>query len=95
MIQMFVITILKAKEELTNFMYLYKAGIRALIKGLFSTSYYGSYGPFSTLKNGFCSIPFEKISVLNLYFKHRYIIIKYRSRSIKGKIHQLLLPFST
>ena len=29
------------------------------------------------LKNGFRSISFEKISVLDSYFIHRYIIIKY------------------
>ena len=38
--------------------------------------------PFSTLKNGVCSISFEKISVLNSYFIHRYIIMKYRSSLI-------------
>ena len=40
---------------------------------------YGSYGPFSTLKNAFRSISFEKISVLESFFIHRYMIIKYRS----------------
>ena len=43
-----------------------------------STNYYGSYGPFSTLKNGFHSIPFEKISVLDSFFGHRYLIIKHK-----------------
>ena len=33
---------------------------------------------------------FEKISILDSYLIHRYIIIKYRTSSIKGKIHQLL-----
>ena len=33
---------------------------------------------------------FEKISVLNSYFIHRYIIINYRSSSILDKIRQLL-----
>ena len=43
------------------------------------------------MKNGFRSITFEKISVLDSYFIHKHIIIKYRSSSIKGKIHQLFL----
>ena len=33
-------------------------------------------------KNGFHSISFEKISVLDSYFVHRYIIIKYTSSVI-------------
>ena len=33
-------------------------------------------------KNGFHSISFEKISLLDSYFIHRYIIIKYRSSLI-------------
>ena len=44
--------------------------------------YFWSYGPFSTLKNGFRSITFEKISVLDSYIIHKHIIIKYRSSSI-------------
>ena len=44
-----------------------------------NTNNYGSYGPFSTLKNGFRSMSFEKISVLDSYFIRRYIIIKFRS----------------
>ena len=52
-------------------------------------SYFGRYGPFSTLKNGFRSITFENISVLDSYFIHEHIIIKYRSSLIKGKSHQL------
>ena len=44
--------------------------------------YFGSYGPFSTLKNGFRSITFEKIGVLDSYFIHKHIIIKYRLSSI-------------
>ena len=50
------------------------------------------------LKNGFRSISFEKISVLDSNFIDRYIIIKCRSSTIKGKIHQLFLelwPFFT
>ena len=41
-------------------------------------------------KNCFRAIPFEYIGVLDSYFIHRYIIIKYRSSSIRDKIHQLL-----
>ena len=41
-------------------------------------------------KNGFRAISFEYIGELDSYFIHRYIIIKYRSSSIRGKIHQLL-----
>ena len=46
-------------------------------------------GPFSALKNGFRSISFEKISVFHI-FVCRYMIIKYRSSLIWGKICQLL-----
>ena len=49
-------------------------------------------------RNGFRSISFESIGVLNSYFIHRYIIIKYRSRSMLGKIRRLVLelwPFTT
>ena len=48
--------------------------------------------------NGFRSIYFEKISVLDSNFIHGYIIIKCRPSSIEGKIHQLLWelwPFFT
>ena len=38
-------------------------------------------------KNGFWAISFEYIIVLDSYFIHRYIIIKYRSSSITDKIH--------
>ena len=41
-------------------------------------------------KNGFRAISFEYIDVLDLYFIHRYIIIKYRSSSITDKINRLL-----
>ena len=41
-------------------------------------------------KNGFRAISFEDIGVLDSYFIHRYVIIKYRSSSITGKIHRLL-----
>ena len=53
--------------------------------------YFGSNGPFSTLKNSFRSITFEKISVFDSYFIHKHILIKYRSSSISGKIHQFFL----
>ena len=33
-------------------------------------------------KNGFRAISFEIIDVLDLYFIHRYIIIKYRSKIV-------------
>ena len=39
--------------------------------------------------NGFRAISFEYSYVLDSYFIHRYIIIKYRSSSITGKIHKL------
>ena len=42
------------------------------------------------MKNGFHSISSEKISVLDSYFIQKYIIIKYRSSLIYGKIHQVL-----
>ena len=41
-------------------------------------------------KNVFRAISFEYIGVLDSYFIHRYIIIKYRSSLITGKIHQFL-----
>ena len=41
-------------------------------------------------KNGFRAISFENIGVLDSYFIHRYIIIKYRSSLIMDKIHRLL-----
>ena len=42
------------------------------------------------MKNGFRAKSFEYSDVLDSYFIHRYIIIKYRSSSITDKIHQLL-----
>ena len=42
------------------------------------------------MKNGFYSISFEKISVLDSYFIHRYKIIKYWPSLIQGKIRQSL-----
>ena len=41
-------------------------------------------------KNGFRAISFEYIGVLDSDFIHRYIMIKYRSSSIKDKIHRIL-----
>ena len=41
-------------------------------------------------KNGFRAISFEYIGVLDSYFIHRYISIKYRSSSIADKIRRLL-----
>ena len=41
-------------------------------------------------KNGLRAISFKYIGVLDSYFIHRYIIIKYRSSLITDKIHQLL-----
>ena len=50
---------------------------------------YALYVPY--VQNiGFRSLSFEKINLLNSYFIHRYIIIKYRSSSNLGKIHPLL-----
>ena len=43
------------------------------------------------MKNGFRAISFEYIGELDSYFIHRYIIIKYRSSSSMGKIHQLFI----
>ena len=43
------------------------------------------------MKNGFRAISFEYVGVLDSYFIHRYVIIKYRSSSIMDKIHLLLL----
>ena len=42
-------------------------------------------------KNGFRAISFEFIGVLDSYFIHRYIIIKYRSSSIKTRTRLELL----
>ena len=40
------------------------------------------------MKNGLKAISFEYIGILDSFFIHRYIIIKYRSSLIKDKIHQ-------
>ena len=37
------------------------------------------------MNNGFQAISFEYIGILDSYFIHRYIIIKYRSSLIKDK----------
>ena len=47
--------------------------------------------PFISVKNGFLAISFENIDVLDSYFIHMYIIIKYRSSSIKDEIYRFLL----
>ena len=41
-------------------------------------------------RNGFRAISFEYMGVLDSYFIHRFIIIKYRSSTITDKIHRLL-----
>ena len=41
-------------------------------------------------KNGFWAISFVYIGILDSYFIHRNIIIKYRSSSIMDKIHRLV-----
>ena len=43
------------------------------------------------MKNGFPAISFEYVGVLDSYFIHMYVIIKYRWSSITDKIHVLLL----
>ena len=43
------------------------------------------------MKNGFRAISFEYVGVLDSYFIHMYVIIKYRSSSIMDKIHRLFL----
>ena len=48
------------------------------------------YVLYVCMKNCFCAISFEYNSALDLSFIHRYMIIKYRSISIKDKIHQLI-----
>ena len=42
------------------------------------------------MKNGFRVISFEYIGIVDSYFIHRYIMIKYKSSLIKDKIHWLL-----
>ena len=39
------------------------------------------------MKNGFRVISFEYIALLDLYFIHRYIIIKHRSSLINNQIY--------
>ena len=55
-----------------------------------SVRMYVPYVLSRTYENGFRVISFENIGVLDSYFIHRYIIIKYRSSSIMDEIHQLL-----
>ena len=50
----------------------------------------GVMGPFHLyclVRNGFLSLSFEKTSILESYFIHKYIIIKYRSSSNSGIIY--------
>ena len=42
------------------------------------------------MKNGFRVISFEYIGIVDSYFIHRYIMIKYKSSLIKDKIRRLL-----
>ena len=42
------------------------------------------------MKNSFCAISIKYICILDSYFIHRYIMLKYISSSIKDKIHRLL-----
>ena len=58
--------------------------INEKIHRLFSELY-----PLISYKNGFRVISFEYIRILDSYFIHRYIIIKYRSILIKDIIHPL------
>ena len=44
-----------------------------------------------SMKNGFQAISFEYVGVLDSYFIHRYVTLKYRSSWITDKIHRLLL----
>ena len=53
-------------------------------------TYVHSYVHPVCTKNGFRAISFEYIGVLDSYFIHRYISIKYRSSSITDKIQRLL-----
>ena len=43
------------------------------------------------MKNGFRAISFEYVGVLDSYFIHRYVIIKYRSSSIMDKNPQIII----
>ena len=55
-----------------------------------SPLYVRTYVRTGRTKNGFRAISFENIGVLDSYFIHRYISIKYRSSLITDKIHRLL-----
>ena len=59
-------------------------------EGTYSINAVHTYVDTYILNIGFFSLSFEKISLLGFHFIHRYIIIKYRSRSYLGKIHLLL-----
>ena len=60
------------------------------VRPYFRTSVRPYFRTSRTYKNGFRAISFKYIGVLDSYFIHRYIIIKYRSSSITDKIHRLL-----
>ena len=45
---------------------------------------------YCLVKNGFRSLSFEKMSILDSYFIYRYLIIKYRSSLNLGINHLLL-----
>ena len=64
-----------------------------IMGGAYSITLVRTYVPYvlsRTYENGFRAISFENIRVLDSYFIHRHIIIKYRSSSIMDRIHQLL-----
>ena len=69
---------------------IYNGGGGHIVSPLSVRPYIHTYVRPVRTKNGFVAISFENIGVLDLYFIHRYIIIKYRSSSIMDKIHQLL-----
>ena len=55
--------------------------------GAYSITLVRTSRPYVSTKNGFQAISFEYIGVLDSYFIHKHISIKYRSSSIKDKIH--------
>ena len=87
-----VYTVWKAKKDLQTKEYnfyapaIYNGGGGIIASPLYVRTYLRTS---RTYKNGFRAISFENIGVLDSYFIHRFIIIKYRSSSIMDKIHQL------
>ena len=63
-----------------------------IVTPLFVRTFVRYVRPSITNVNGFRSLSFEKSIVLDSY-SHRYIIIKYRSSSILGKLPRLFAPF--